>query len=176
MNLDKLVAVSGIGGIHKIAANRDNGIIIQNYETGKKRFVGSRKHQFTPLGSVTIYSQDPEEIIKLSDVFDAMLEKKGTLSPPATSSSKEELHKYFAEITPKYDPEQVHASDMKKVIKWFNYLDKHNVFTQLEAEEPEEEEKEVPADKKEKEEPAIEKAKATEEAKTKEEKVEEKTS
>ena len=171
MNLDKLVAVSGIGGIHKIAANRDNGIIIQNYETGKKRFIGSRKHQFTPLGSVTIYSQDPEEIIKLSDVFEAMLEKKGTLPPPATSSSKEELHKYFAEIIPKYDPEQVHASDMKKIIKWFNYLDKHNIFSQLEAKEEKEkekkeEEKEKEEPKNEKEEPAKEKTTKAEEEKT----------
>ena len=159
MNLDKLVAVSGIGGIHKIAANRDNGIIIENYETGKKRFVGSRKHQFTPLGSVTIYSQDPEEIIKLSDVFEAMLEKKGTVPPPATSSSKEALHKFFAEIIPKYDPEQVHASDMKKIIKWFNYLDKHNIFSQLEDEEPEEEKEESTNVE---EEPANEKTTTTE--------------
>jgi len=139
MNVDKLVAVSGIGGIHKIAANRDNGLIIENYETGKKRFVGSRKHQFTPLGSVTIYSLDPEEIIKLSDVFTAMLDKKASLAPPATSASKEDLHKYFAEVMPKYDKDQVHASDMKKIIKWFNYLDKHNIFAQLPEDEPVEE-------------------------------------
>ncbi len=164
MNLDKLVAVSGIGGIHKIAANRDNGIIVQNYETGKKRFVGSRKHQFTPLGSVTIYSQDPEEVIKLSDVFEAMLEKKGTLAPPATSSSKEALHKYFADVMPKYDPDQVHASDMKKIIKWFNYMDQHNIFNQLEAEPEEEDSKESKESKEDKEEQPADK------------KVEEKTS
>ena len=139
MNLDKLVAVSGLGGIFKIAANRNNGLIIEDYDTGKRRFVGSRKHQFTPLGSVTIYSQDPEDIIKLSEVFEAMLEKKADLVPPPPKSAKEELHAYFGEIMPKYDRDMVHASDMKKLIKWFNYLEERNIFAKLEEEEQAEE-------------------------------------
>ena len=138
MNLEKLVVISGLGGVQKVAANRSNGLIIEDIDSGKKRFVGSRKHQFTPLGSVTIYSQDPDDVIKLSDVFEAMLEKKDSLAPIPTNSSKVDLHAYFSQIMPKYDADNVHASDMKKIIKWFNYLQERDIFTQLEAEEKEE--------------------------------------
>lgn len=149
MNLEKLVAISGIGGIHKIAANRDNGLIIEDFDTGKRRFVGSRKYQFTPLGSVTIYSSDPEEVILLSDVFGTMLEKKGTLPVADVKASKDALHAYFAQIMPKYDADLVHASDMKKIIKWFNFLDKRDILTQLkkEAEEAKKEEEKLAAEK-----------------------------
>ncbi len=137
MNLEKLVVISGLGGVQKVAANRSNGLIIEDIDSGKKRFVGSRKHQFTPLGSVTIYSQDPDDVIKLSDVFETMLEKKTSLAVIPANSSKVELHAYFSQIMPKYDPDNVHASDMKKIIKWFNYLEERDIFTQLEAEEKE---------------------------------------
>jgi len=137
MNLEKLVVISGLGGVQKVAANRSNGLIIEDIDSGKKRFVGSRKHQFTPLGSVTIYSQDPDDVIKLSDVFEAMLEKKDSLALIPANSSKVDLHAYFSQIMPKYDADNVHASDMKKIIKWFNYLQERDIFTQLEAEEKE---------------------------------------
>ncbi len=137
MNLEKLVVISGLGGVQKVAANRSNGLIIEDVDSGKKRFVGSRKHQFTPLGSVTIYSQDPDDVIKLSDVFETMLEKKASLAVIPANSSKTELHAYFSQIMPSYDPDNVHASDMKKIIKWFNYLEERDIFTQLEAEEKE---------------------------------------
>lgn len=137
MNLEKLVVIGGLGGVQKVAANRSNGLIIENIDTGKKRFVGARKHQFTPLGSVTIYSQNPDDVIKLSDVFEAMLEKKDSLAIIPVNSSKTDLHAYFSQIMPKYDADNVHASDMKKIIKWFNYLQERDVFTQLEAEEKE---------------------------------------
>ena len=137
MNLEKLVVISGLGGVQKVAANRSNGLIIEDIDSGKKRFVGSRNHQFTPLGSVTIYSQDPDDVIKLSDVFEAMLEKKDSLALIPANSSKVDLHAYFYQIMPKYDADNVHASDMKKIIKWFNYLQERDIFTQLEAEEKE---------------------------------------
>jgi len=134
MNLDKLVVIGGVSGIHKVAANRSNGLIVENFDTGKKRFVGSRKYQFTPLGSVTIYAENPDDVIKLSDVFEGMLAQKDSLPVIAANSSKEELHKYFGVVMPTYDKDRVHASDMKKIIKWFNFLNERDLFPQLELE------------------------------------------
>jgi len=134
MNLEKLVVVGGMSGIQKVAANRNNGLIIENFDTGKKRFVGARKYQFTPLGSVTIYSEDPDDVIQLSTVLETMLEKRTELPLPEISASKQDLHAYFAQIMPNYDADRVHASDMKKIIKWFNYMDQRNIFAMLEEE------------------------------------------
>jgi hypothetical protein len=46
MNLENLVAVSGMSGIFRIAANRNNGLIVEDLITGKKKFASARKHQF----------------------------------------------------------------------------------------------------------------------------------
>jgi broad-specificity NMP kinase len=36
--------------------------------------------------------------------------------------SANELHAYFAEILPNYDRDRVHASDIKKLLSWYNIL------------------------------------------------------
>ena len=68
MNLDDLIAVSGLPGLFRMAANRSNGLIVEDLETGKRRFVSARKHQFTPLGSITIYTDDGDSV-ELANVF-----------------------------------------------------------------------------------------------------------
>ena len=56
MNLENIVAVSGMPGLYRMAGSRSNGLIIEDFDTGKKRFASIRKHQFTPLESVSIYT------------------------------------------------------------------------------------------------------------------------
>lgn len=132
MNLEKLVVVSGIAGIHRVAANRNNGLIIEDLDSGKKRFASSRKHQFTPLESIAIYTtMDSKE---LKQVFQSMLDQFEDNPPVNTSKSKaEDIKEYFADILPDYDPDQVHLSDMKKVIKWFNFLKERDLLKEEEA-------------------------------------------
>lgn len=138
MNLEKLVVVSGIAGIHRVAANRNNGLIIEDLDSGKKRFASSRKHQFTPLESIAIYTtMDSKE---LKHVFQSMLDQFED-NPPAKANGKaEDIKEYFADVLPDYDPDQVHLSDMKKVIKWFNFLKERDL---LKAEEAPKKEKET---------------------------------
>ncbi len=56
IKLDNLVAVSGLPGLFKTAANRPNGLLIENIDTGRTKFASIRKHQFTPLETVGIYT------------------------------------------------------------------------------------------------------------------------
>lgn len=128
MNLEKLVAVSGMSGIFRMAANRKNGLIIEDLETGKKRFASVRKHQFTPLESIAIFTDDGDST-ELKLVFQSMLEKMEEFPPVSPNSSSDELHQYFAEILPNYDRDKVFTGDIKKIIKWFTYLNKNQLVT-----------------------------------------------
>ena len=128
MNLENLVAVSGMSGIYKMAANRNNGLIIEDLSTGKKKFASARKHQFTPLESIAIFTDDGDST-ELAKVFQNMLEKIGTHPPVSPNSKSEELHAYFAEILPDYDRDRVFNGDIKKVIKWFNFLNERNLVS-----------------------------------------------
>ena len=140
MNLENLIAVSGLPGIYRMAANRNNGLIIEDVKTGKRRFASSRRHQFTPLESIAIYTDDGEST-ELKNVFRNMLQQLGD-NPPADGSGKpEELHEYFADILPNYDRDRVPTGDIKKVIKWFSYHNESKAHN-IEEESPQSEEEE----------------------------------
>lgn len=122
MNLEKLIAVSGLSGVYRMAANRSNGLIIEDVQSGKRRFASSRKHQFTPLESISIFTDDGDSM-ELKKVFRNMKQQQEDNPPPAASAKSEELHEYFAEVLPTYDRDRVFNGDIKKLIKWFSYLD-----------------------------------------------------
>lgn len=163
MNIENLVSVSALPGLHKIIANRDNGLIVEDLETGKTRFCSSRKHQFSPMETIAIFTDD-DDSEKLEVIFQSMMDQKAKNPIPAPNAASADLKTYFEKILPNYDKDKVHVSHIKKVIKWYNQLDKTGLLT---AEPPKKEEKE---EKKEKAKPtgkAKPKAKPTSKAKPK---------
>lgn len=142
MNLSKLVAVSGLPGVFRMVSNRSNGLIVENLDTGKKRFVASRKHQFTPLETISIYTED-DDTAELKDVF-ATIKENMEATPLITSgASSEEARVYFKKILPNYDRDRVYVSDIKKIAKWFTYLNDRNMLEATEEAEKPVEEKET---------------------------------
>lgn len=139
MNLEKLVAVSGLPGLYRVVANRNNGLIIEDLESGKRRFASSRQYQFTPLESIAIYTDDGEST-ELKNVFRSMLDQLGDNPPVDLSSTPEALFDYFSDVLPNYDRDRVHTGDVKKVIKWFNFLQAKGILTEQEVSVAEEEE------------------------------------
>ena len=137
MDLSNLVAVSGMSGILKMASNRKNGLILENIDTGKKKFFSSRKHQFTPLESISIYTYD--DTAELTDVFKTMREQQESNPPVSHKSGHEELRGYFEKILPSFDREKVFISDIKRLIKWFNFLMERNLLDDKPEEEVTEE-------------------------------------
>ena len=68
MNFDEIIAVSGLGGLYRMVANRSNGLIVEELASKKRRFASARKHQFTPLASIGIYTDDGDTM-ELKKVF-----------------------------------------------------------------------------------------------------------
>lgn len=135
MNLEKFVAVTGFPGLYKLINTRSNGILISDPDTGKTRFVSARQHQFTPLATVGIYTF--EDTVELEKVFDSMkkMEQENPVVEPASSPAV--LREYFAKVLPEHDPDKVHISDIKKLIKWYEYLNsrgllEHSISTEEE--------------------------------------------
>jgi hypothetical protein len=135
MNLKEIVAVSSLSGLYKMVSSRNNGIIIADLDTGKTRFAATRKYQFTPLESIAIFTES--DSVELSSVFNSMLEKASSLPPVAVNSDKVDIISYFKEILPDYDRDRVHVGDMKKVIKWFNFLNDRNMLSKISSDEEE---------------------------------------
>ncbi len=121
MSLEKLIAVTGMSGIQKLIANRTNGLIVEELVTGKRKFVPSRGHQFTPLESIGVFTDDGETI-ELKKVFEAMLNLQASNPPIDPESPSKDLQEYFAQVLPNFDRDKVKISDIKKMIKWFGIL------------------------------------------------------
>ena len=138
MNIKNIVAVSGLPGLYKLVATKSNGIIVSDPDSGKTRFCSVRQHQFTPMETVAIYTED--DTVEIAKVFQAMLDHQAALSVPSPNCSHLDLQKYFAVILPEYDRDRVFHSDMKKVIKWFNFLNERGYLTSKDEDKSGEEE------------------------------------
>ncbi len=115
------VAVAGKSGVVKLIAVRSNGLIIEDFDTKKREFSPVRQNQFSPFETISVYTA--EDTVTLAEVLTIM--KKQTeegINPPAEKSSSTVLRDYFTSIVPTHDRERVHISDIKKIIKWYNFL------------------------------------------------------
>jgi hypothetical protein len=132
MEYNKIVAVTGVAGLFELMNSKTDGAIVRSLEDNTTKFISSRVHNFSHLESIEVYTV--KENVNLVEVFKAMSEKGTPL--PDTKDNKS-LKKYFETVFPDLDFERVYASDMKKMIRWFEIL-KDKVEFKLSAEAEEE--------------------------------------
>ena len=77
--------------------------------------------------------QIPTQLGKLS--FQKIKNKENGGETISHKASKNELESFFSEILPDYDEDRVYPSDIKKVIQWYNLLQKNGLLGALETEE-----------------------------------------
>ena len=136
MELDNILSVSGMPGLYKLVTTRSNGLIIEDFDSGKKTFISMRKHQFTPLESIGIYTYtDVAEIKHVFAKIDEHAEQMPDASAPGTA-----FHNYFREILPDYDENRVYLSDIKKLVKWYGFLKERNLLAASDTSTSDEEE------------------------------------
>ena len=137
--LNDLMAISGLPGLYKMVANRPNGLIVEELDSAKKRFCSVRKHQFTPLGSVSIYTL--MDTVPLKEVFLNMRKNIVEHPIPVKKADNDELTSYFSIIVKDYDPERVYPSDIKKIIRWYQHMDEKGILDEaLDSDDNSEEE------------------------------------
>lgn len=129
MNLEKYVAVSGMPGVFKVVANRSNGLMIEDIDTGKVKFASIRQHQFSPLGTIGIYVNGETDTADLKTIFQTMLDKLPETPPVDAGASKAVLLDYLKVILPNYETDRVFPSHVSKLIKWFNFMNERGLLT-----------------------------------------------
>lgn len=134
MNLEKYLVVAGVPGVHKLVASRSNGLVIEDRNEGRTRFVAARQGQVTPLASVAVYTDTEEGTIALTDVFQKMLDQVETVQPPDPSAASAVLREYFGAILPEHDRDRVHINDIKKCLKWFHFMREKGIFDEAQRE------------------------------------------
>ena len=137
MDYSKLVAVTGLPGLYELISSRGDGAVVRSLDDNKTQFISGRVHNFSHLESIEVYTQ--RDNVNLVDVFKAM-ENDGSSLPETKDNAV--VKKYFEKTYPEMDFEKVYPSDMKKMVKWFEALKKHNIEIKL-SELPEETEEPV---------------------------------
>ena len=134
MEYSKLVAVTGMSGLFELVSSKSDGGIVRSLEDKTTKFVSSRVHNFSHLEGIEVYTTT--ENINLADLFLAM--KNSSEKTPDAGADNKTIRSYFEKVIPSLDFERVYASDMKKMVKWFASLEKHQVELVLrEPESPE---------------------------------------
>jgi argininosuccinate lyase len=135
MDLRTVLSVSGKPGLFKLIAHQTNGVVVESLVDGKRTAISANAN-VSSLGDIAIYTY--EEEVPLRDVFKAMAEVTEGKEALSHKSSKDQLEDFFGEVLPKFDQERVYASDIKKVVQWFNILVKNDLLSILEEEVSEE--------------------------------------
>ena len=174
MEYNRIVAVTGLPGLYEILSSKNDGAIVRSLDDKTTKFISSRVHNLSHLESIEIYTV--RDNVNLVDVFNAM---KGSTEKLPDAKDNKALKAYFEKVYGDMDFERVYTSDMKKMVKWFEVLNKNGVdFTinngqeeeAVAAEEvaaPEAKEAKEPKAKKAKAEPKAEAAEAAGDAEEK---------
>lgn len=139
MNLKDFVVVTGMPGVQRVVSTKSNGMLVGDLDSGKIRFASVRKHQFSPLETISMYTDD-DDSVELKVVFQNMLDQMEENPIPSVKISSKELRAYFTKILPNHDRDMVHTSDIKKAIRWFNFLHDRNLLLTSSTEGSDEEE------------------------------------
>lgn len=135
MEYSKLISITGLPGLFEMVGSKTDGAIVRSLEDKTTKFVSSRVHNFSHLESIEVYTV--RENVNLVEVFQAMDKSKEKV--PAENDAKA-VKAYFEKVYADMDFDRVYASDMKKMVKWFNILKTNAVELKLSEEETEENE------------------------------------
>ncbi|OAB78500.1 DUF5606 family protein [Cochleicola gelatinilyticus] len=122
MNLEKILSISGKPGLYKLTTQTRAGFLAESLLDGKRISVGGR-HNVSLLSEIAIYTLTEE--VPLREVFAKISEKEDGGEAINHKVPKIELEEYFFSVLPDYDEDRVYASDIKKVIQWYNLLVKN---------------------------------------------------
>ncbi|WP_136479816.1 DUF5606 family protein [Cognatitamlana onchidii] len=129
MSLDKVIAISGKPGLFKLITQTRGGFVAESLIDNKRLSV-SVQNNVSILSEIAIYTLTEE--VPLSSVFQKIKDKEnGGVTSVNPKDSKDKLEEYFFEVLPDYDEDRVYASDIKKVIQWYNLLQKHDMLESL---------------------------------------------
>lgn len=131
-DLKKILSVSGQRGLFLYLSQARNGVIVESLET-KQRTTFGTSAKISSMADISVYTTT--EDVSLKEIFTGMAQK--LKNGPAMSSKEDpkKIKAFFKEVLPEYDEDRFYVSHMKKILDWYNLLQK---FASLEFVEEEE--------------------------------------
>lgn len=107
--------------MYKLISQAKNMLIVESLQTGKRQPAYAHE-KIISLGDIAIFTD--EEDVPLGEVLNSIKVKENgaKVSLDAKKADTEALRAYLAEVLPNFDRERVYATDIKKIISWYNLL------------------------------------------------------
>ena len=142
--LTKILSITGRPGLYKLISTNQNMNIVESLIDGKRIPVYMHE-KIVALSDVSMYTNDGD--IPLKEVFKKIKEKENSKPVLLNSkSSSKELFSFLIEVLPEYNKESVYASDVKKLLSWYNILIEKGIDFETEESKTEENELEEHAE------------------------------
>lgn len=126
--LKTILAISGKPGLYKLVSRGNRNLIVESLDVNHKRQPAFGADRIISLADIAMYTE--EEEVPLRQVLTNIKEQeKGAVvsSLDYKTASKDELFDFMAKVLPSFDRDRVHASDVKKLIQWYNILIENGV-------------------------------------------------
>ena len=126
--LKTILAISGKPGLYKLVSRGNRNLIVESLDANHKRQPAFGADRIISLADIAMYTEE-EEVPLRQVLTNIKEEEKGAVvsSLDYKTASKDELFDFMAKVLPSFDRDRVHASDVKKLIQWYNILIENGV-------------------------------------------------
>jgi hypothetical protein len=122
IDLKEFAAIAGKPGLYRILKPARAGVIIESLEATPQRSTANATSKVSLLKEITIYTTNAEGATSLQEVMMSIHKHYPTGTKVTNKSETAELVAFFGEVLPDFDRERVYASDIKKIVSWYNLL------------------------------------------------------
>ncbi|MCC3156907.1 DUF5606 domain-containing protein [Hymenobacter sp. 15J16-1T3B] len=132
-DLREIAAISGMPGLYRLVRPANNGVLVETLDPQARRSVASARNKVSLLHEISIYTEDPDYTVPLTEVFDRIYQKYGQQLPVTNKSADAELSSFLGDIIPDYDRQRVYLSDIKKLVSWYSAVSSRLPYQAAEA-------------------------------------------
>lgn len=124
--LQEVANIAGKPGLYRIIKPGRAGVIVETLDQDPKREMVSANAKVSVLKEISIYTEDINKSVPLSEIFMIMKEQLGeTIGIDTKVASPKQLFDFFKKVMPDFDKERVYPTDIKKIINWYAILIKN---------------------------------------------------
>lgn len=135
-DLKELAAISGQSGLFRLVRPARHGVLVESLDAKATRSLAPASNKVSLLTEIGIYTQNSDETVPLTEVFERIHQQYGTELPVTGKSGEGELRRFMEQVLPEYDEQRVYQSDIKKLASWYRIVSEHVPYQEAAADEP----------------------------------------
>ena len=135
-DLKELAAISGQPGLFRLVRPARHGVLVESLDAKATRSLAPASNKVSLLSEIGIYTQDSDETVPLTEVFERIYQQHGPSLPVTSKSSESELTAFLGGVLPEYDRQRVYQSDIKKLVTWYGIVSQHLPYAAAAEDEP----------------------------------------